>query len=219
MLASSPDSAPTKTDWRLSAVIITRSAVAPDKQSAVLYYHLMGTALKRLELPEVVLLRDHIPTPIGEMLLAAADGKLMALEFAGVQERFDYDLRFRFGDCRMTPARDPFGFCGRIAAYFKGDLHAIDDIPVNGGGTPFQQKVWAALRRIPCGETWSYSDLADAVGRPSATRAVGMINGRNPISIVVPCHRVIGKDGSLTGYGGGLDRKRWLLQHEHALLI
>ena len=91
--------------------------------------------------------------------------------------------------------------------------------PVDGGGTPFQQKVWAALRQIPCGETWSYSDLADVVGRPSATRAVGMINGRNPISIVVPCHRVIGKDGSLTGYGGGLDRKRWLLQHEHALLI
>ena len=179
-----------------------------------------AVALKKLEASTAVeLLRDHIPTPIGEMLMAAADGKLMALEFAGVQERFDYDLRFRFGDCRMTPARDPFGFCGRIAAYFKGDLHAIDDIPVDGGGTPFQQKVWAALRRIPCGETWSYSDLADEVGRPSATRAVGMINGRNPISIVVPCHRVIGKDGSLTGYGGGLDRKRWLLQHERALLI
>ena len=115
----------------------------------------------------VALLRDHIPTPIGELLMAAANGKLMALEFAGVQERFDYDLRFQFGDCRMTPARDPFGFCGRIAAYFKGDLHAIDDIPVDGGGTPFQQQVWAALRRIPCGETWSYSDLADAVGRPT----------------------------------------------------
>ena len=92
-------------------------------------------------------------------------------------------------------------------------------ITVDGGGTAFQRKVWAALREIPAGATKSYSDLAAAVGRPNAVRAVGMINGRNPISIVVPCHRVIGKDGSLTGYGGGLDRKRWLLQHEGALLV
>jgi methylated-DNA-[protein]-cysteine S-methyltransferase len=171
------------------------------------------------EAPAAELLCDRIATPVGDMMLAAADGKLLALEFSQARDRFDADLRFRFGDCRLVPARDPFGFSGRLRAYFGGDLAAIDGIPADGGGTPFQRAVWAALRRIRAGRTWSYSDLARAVGRPSATRAVGAINGRNPISIVVPCHRVIGKDGALTGYGGGLDRKRWLLRHEGALLI
>ena len=164
------------------------------------------------------LLTDKVESPIGDILLAAADGKLIALEFAQVRERFDADLRARFGDCVLTDAPNPFGLSDRIRAYFAGDLAALDDIAVDGGGTPFQRKVWNALREIPAGVTKSYSELAEAVGRPNAVRAVGMINGRNPISIVVPCHRVIGKDGSLTGYGGGLDRKRWLLQHEGALL-
>ena len=162
----------------------------------------------------VELLTDRIKSPIGDVLIAAADGKLIALEFAAVRERFDADLGFRFGDCRLKKAADPFGFSARIRAYFAGDLAALDGMAVDGGGTPFQRKVWAALRDIACGTTWTYSDLARTVGRPNAVRAVGMINGRNPISIVVPCHRVIGKDGSLTGYGGGLDRKRWLLRHE-----
>jgi methylated-DNA-[protein]-cysteine S-methyltransferase len=167
----------------------------------------------------VELLTDRIESPIGDILLAAVDGKLIALEFAQVRERFDADLRARFGDCALKNARNPFGFSARVRAYFRGDIEALDGIPVDGGGTAFQRKVWAALRDIPAGATKSYSDLARAVGRPNAVRAVGMINGRNPISIVVPCHRVIGKDGSLTGYGGGLDRKRWLLQHEGALLV
>jgi methylated-DNA-[protein]-cysteine S-methyltransferase len=165
------------------------------------------------------LLTDTVKSPIGDVLLAAADGKLIALEFVEARERFDSDLQARFGACVLKPARNPFGFSDRIRAYFGGDLAALDDIPVDGGGTAFQRKVWATLRKIPAGATKSYSDLAKAVGRPNAIRAVGMINGRNPISIVVPCHRVIGKDGSLTGYGGGLDRKRWLLQHEGALLV
>jgi methylated-DNA-[protein]-cysteine S-methyltransferase len=165
------------------------------------------------------LLTDKVKSPIGDVLLAAADGKLIALEFAQVRERFDADLKSRFGDRTLKPARNPFGFSDRVRAYFRGELAALDDIPVDGGGTAFQRKVWKALRDIPAGATKSYSELAGAVGRPNAVRAVGMINGRNPISIVVPCHRVIGKDGSLTGYGGGLDRKRWLLQHEGALLV
>ena len=165
------------------------------------------------------LLTDTVKSPIGDILIAAADGRLIALEFAQVRERFDSDLKARFGDCTLKPARNPFGFSDRIRAYFRGDLAALDDIPVDGGGTAFQRKVWKALRKIPAGATKTYSELAETVGRPNAVRAVGMINGRNPISIVVPCHRVIGKDGSLTGYGGGLDRKRWLLQHEGVLLV
>jgi len=165
------------------------------------------------------LLTDKIKSPIGDILIAAADGKLIALEFAQVRERFDADLRSRFGDVRLTGRPNPFGLSKRIRAYFAGKLSVLDDIAVDGGGTPFQQEVWHALREIPAGATKTYSELAEAVGRPNAVRAVGMINGRNPISIVVPCHRVIGKDGSLTGYGGGLDRKRWLLQHEGALLV
>lgn len=164
------------------------------------------------------LLTDRIKSPIGDVLIAAADGKLLALEFTAVRERFDADLEFRFGHCKLKKSPDPFGFSGRIRAYFAGDLAAVDKLPADGGGTAFQRKVWTTLRAIPCGTTWSYSDLAHAVGRPSAVRAVGMINGRNPVSIVVPCHRVIGKDGALTGYGGGLDRKRWLLRHEGALV-
>ena len=105
---------------------------------------------------------------------------------------------------------------GALAAYFEGELSSIEALPVATGGTDFQRSVWAALRAIPAGETRSYSALATSVGRPAAVRAVGLANGANPIGIVVPCHRVIGKDASLTGYGGGLERKRWLLAHEGA---
>jgi len=106
-----------------------------------------------------------------------------------------------------------FEFCS-LDAYFAGDLTAIDDVPVATNGTPFQRTVWAALRRIPAGTTTSYGALAASIGYPSAMRAVGLANGANPVAIIVPCHRVIGADHSLTGYGGGLPRKRWLLEHE-----
>ena len=103
----------------------------------------------------------------------------------------------------------------RLAAYFDGDLGALDGIPVAlACGTPFQRQVWLTLREIPAGVTWSYAELARRIGRPSAIRAVGAANGANPVPIVLPCHRVIGTNGSLVGYGGGLDRKRWLLAHE-----
>jgi methylated-DNA-[protein]-cysteine S-methyltransferase len=104
-----------------------------------------------------------------------------------------------------------------LAAYFSGDLTAIDTLTVAPDGTPFQRRVWAALRTIPPGSTWSYAELAAAVG--SVARAVGAANGANPVALVVPCHRVIGADGGLVGYGGGLPIKRWLLRHEGALLL
>ena len=106
-----------------------------------------------------------------------------------------------------------------LEAYFGGDLEAIDAIAVARPGTPFQRKVWAELRRIPCSRTISYGELAERIGQPTAVRAVGTANGANPISIFVPCHRVIGANGTLTGYGGGLENKRWLLVHEGAWLI
>src|SRR5439155_26921038 len=107
----------------------------------------------------------------------------------------------------------------RLRRYLDGELHALDDIDVDLGGTPFQQRVWAALRKIPVGVTRSYGELARAIGKPAAVRAVGLANGKNPVSLVVPCHRVIGSDGKLVGYGGGIERKRWLPPHERALLV
>jgi methylated-DNA-[protein]-cysteine S-methyltransferase len=105
-----------------------------------------------------------------------------------------------------------------MRAYFKGDIAAIDRLPVDDTvGTPFQRSIWRALRRIPKGKTISYAELARRIGKPRAVRAAGLANGQNPISIVVPCHRVIGSNGTLTGYGGGIERKRWLLEHEGAL--
>ncbi|MBV9266742.1 MAG: methylated-DNA--[protein]-cysteine S-methyltransferase, partial [Acidobacteriaceae bacterium] len=101
-----------------------------------------------------------------------------------------------------------------VSRYFSGELEAINALPVRTAGTPFQREVWRTLREIPCGTTISYAQLAVRIGRPSAVRAVGLANGSNPIAIVVPCHRVIGSDGSLSGYGGGIERKRWLLEHE-----
>jgi methylated-DNA-[protein]-cysteine S-methyltransferase len=114
----------------------------------------------------------------------------------------------------LAPARNPHGLTARLAAYFAGNLHTIDTIPTRTAGTLFQQSVWRALRDIPCGTTISYSELARRIGRPEAIRAVGTANGANPIGVVVPCHRVIGANGTLTGYGGGIERKRWLLAHE-----
>lgn len=160
------------------------------------------------------ILSDRIETPIGTMTLLARDGSLLLLEFTDVDQRIDNEIKRRFGDCEIIPADDPFGLSSRVRAYFDGDLQAIDDIPTDGGGTDFQRRVWAELKRIPCGVTISYGELARRLGDRNAMRAVGLANGRNPIAVVVPCHRVIGADGSLTGYGGGIERKKWLLAHE-----
>jgi methylated-DNA-[protein]-cysteine S-methyltransferase len=162
-------------------------------------------------------LTDEVPSAVGRIVIAARDERLVSLDFGHCRGRMLADLAARYGPARLKPARDPFGVSGRINAYLAGDLGAVDDILVEPGGTPFQREVWMALRRVPAGTTVTYAQLARTVGRPAASRAVGAANGRNPVSIVIPCHRMIGSDGSLTGYGGGLHRKRWLLGHEGAI--
>jgi methylated-DNA-[protein]-cysteine S-methyltransferase len=151
-----------------------------------------------------------LPSPIGQLTLIAEDGRLTGL-YMDVQRHRPASATFgTAGD----PADEPFASAARqLAAYFAGDLTTFD-LPLAPTGTDFQRRVWSALLTIPYGETWSYAELARRVG--SASRAVGLANGKNPIALVIPCHRVIGSDGSLTGYGGGLDRKRYLLHLETA---
>ncbi|MCU1263145.1 MAG: methylated-DNA--protein-cysteine methyltransferase [Bryobacterales bacterium] len=163
------------------------------------------------------LLIDRVETPIGELLLVADDlGKLRAVDWADYEPRMLRLLRLHYGKdgFHLDPARNPHGLRERINRYFAGDIDAIDEIPVETAGTAFQRSVWYELRKIASGAPVSYGTLARQIARPKAVRAVGLANGSNPIGIVVPCHRVIGSNGSLTGYGGGLERKRWLLEHE-----
>ncbi len=157
------------------------------------------------------LLVDHITTPVGKLAIVADEtGRLHAVGFMDGHARMELALE----QGAPTPAKNPGGFTDALRAYFDGELAAIDGLKVAFGGTAFQRDVWRGLLTIPCGETRSYGDLARQVGRPKAVRAVGLANGSNPLAIVVPCHRVIGSNGTLTGYGGGLERKRWLLEHE-----
>lgn len=164
------------------------------------------------------LLLGRVKSPIGAILVACKGETLLALEFADARDRMMAALRRRHGDFAPVETVDPAGVCTRIGAYLLGELDALDDIAVDGGGTEFQRKVWVELRRIAPGQVVSYGALARRMGIPSSVRAVARANALNPISIVVPCHRVIGSDGSLTGYGGGLPRKRWLLEHEGVVL-
>jgi methylated-DNA-[protein]-cysteine S-methyltransferase len=167
--------------------------------------------------PEIVL--DRLASPVGDVVVAVHDGRLCATGFDDGTEWVINHLLRRFGPrCRVVEGDDPSGASSRLRAYFAGELHVLDDIVVDTGGTLFQQEVWMALRDIPVGETRTYGQLAARLGRPGAARAVGITNSRNPIGIVVPCHRVVGADGTLTGYAGGLDRKRWLLHHEGVTL-
>jgi methylated-DNA-[protein]-cysteine S-methyltransferase len=166
------------------------------------------------------LLMDRLDTPLGELFLVAdEDGNLRATSWSDYETHLCPSLALHYGKNGFTiePARNPGGLTQAISRYFAGELTAIDSLPVQTAGTPFQREVWRALREIPCGTTISYAALAKRIGRPNAVRAVGLANGSNPVGIVVPCHRVIGSDGSLTGYGGGIERKRWLLRHECAL--
>jgi methylated-DNA-[protein]-cysteine S-methyltransferase len=163
------------------------------------------------------LFSDQLATPIGTLMLAAdASGSLRVALFAEDEEIIRRQLRLDYGDRGFTlePARNPHGLTDAIARYFAGELCIIDTLPVATAGTPFQREVWHALREIPYGTTTSYGQLAQHIGRPAAVRAVGTANGANPVAVIVPCHRVIGANGSLTGYGGGIERKRWLLNHE-----
>ena len=163
------------------------------------------------------LLTETLTTPIGKlMVIYDEEDRLRATDWTNYDDRMRRLLGRHYGADRftLTPAPRSNGLISAIAAYFEGELEAIDSLPTATEGTPFQKRVWLALRDIPAGQTVSYGELAKRIGRPAAVRAVGLTNGANPIGIVVPCHRVIGSDGSLTGYGGGLERKRWLLDHE-----
>lgn len=159
------------------------------------------------------LLTDWLETPIGAMKLVVKDDQLVLLDFADNAARIHKLLEKRFPNYALEPAPLP-QFSSAVSAYFAGELSLIHKLPVDSGGTAFQRAVWSALKGIPVGATWSYLELARCVGNPAAVRAVGMTNGLNPISLALPCHRVIGANGSLTGYAGGLERKKWLLEHE-----
>ena len=159
-----------------------------------------------------------ICTPVGALTVALRDGAACAIGFdeqwpallAVIERRFARVARLRWCE---APHRDA---CSRIVRYFDGDLAALDGVRVDADGTPFQRAVWSELRAIAPGATLSYAALARAVGAPRAIRAIGRANAQNPVSLVVPCHRVIASDGTLRGYAGGLARKAWLLDHERA---
>lgn len=161
---------------------------------------------------------DSIATPIGEMLVVVDEQeRLRALGWADLKDRLQRQLTAAYGSTLTLQSRPTSASIrNALHGYLEGKLDAIDSIAVETGGTAFQRAVWGELRRIPAGTTLSYRELAIRIGRPKAVRAVGHANGANPIGVVVPCHRLIGSNGSLTGYGGGLHRKRWLLDHEAA---
>lgn len=166
----------------------------------------------------------RMPTPIGEMLVVVDDlQRFRALDWTDHEDRMRLLLRRRLGPeasgLRVVDRPLPAPVRRKLDDYFAGDMQILDGISVETSGTAFQASVWRALRAIPAGTTISYGMLAARIGRPKAVRAVGLANGANPIGIVVPCHRVIGADASLTGYGGGLERKCWLLRHEGAIGI
>jgi methylated-DNA-[protein]-cysteine S-methyltransferase len=159
---------------------------------------------------------DRLESEIGIIWVVSDGQSLCAVEFADYEARLHKLLGRRYRDYQLQDRVNDQGFSDRLREYLNGDLAAVQDLPVNPGGTVFQRQVWQGLRQIPPGETWSYGQLATHLGNPKACRAVGMANSLNPIAIVIPCHRVIGAKGKLTGYAGGLDRKSWLLNHESA---
>jgi methylated-DNA-[protein]-cysteine S-methyltransferase len=154
-------------------------------------------------------------SPLSPLLLVTDDdGMLRVLEFADLESRMLRLLREHYGTYTLNDGPAPAAITRSLDAYFNGEIDALDDIPTATGGTPFQREVWRALRTILPGVTISYGQLAEKIGRAGSARAVGAANGANPIPIVVPCHRVIGANGTLTGFASGLPRKRWLLDHE-----
>jgi methylated-DNA-[protein]-cysteine S-methyltransferase len=158
----------------------------------------------------------RLPSPLGVLLVMTdSAGALRALDWEDHAARMHALLRRQYGPgVALTESTAPATLRQALADYFDGALAALDALPVATAGTQFQREVWMALRQIPAGTTESYGALAKRISRPAAVRAVGAANGANPVSLVLPCHRVIGADDTLTGYGGGLERKRWLLEHE-----
>jgi methylated-DNA-[protein]-cysteine S-methyltransferase len=165
--------------------------------------------------PPEQLTLDRIQTPIGVALVVTdGDGVLRAFNWTDYEDDMSQWLRRRYPTAQRVEGAGPLR--PAFDAYFAGEIRAFANVRWMGAGTAFQLQVWETLCAIPAGETISYATLAERIGRPTAVRAVGLANGSNPVALVVPCHRVIGSNGSLTGYGGGLPRKRWLLQHEGA---
>lgn len=162
----------------------------------------------------------RLATPVGDILVVTDEREsILALDFADFEPRMLQRLRRRHGALTpeaMRTSSTPITVQRALEAYFSGHIEALRPLAVKAGGTAFQALVWNELCRTPAGATLSYSQLAAAIGRPSAVRAVGLANGANPVALVVPCHRIIGANGTLTGYAGGLDRKLWLLNHERA---
>lgn len=168
------------------------------------------------------LLEDKIATPLGPLwVICDEQYQLRAVEWEEHSNRMEQllNIHYRAQGYERVAASNPDGLSQKLADYFSGDLSVIESLPTATAGTPFQRQVWQALRSIPCGQVMHYGQLADTLGRPGAARAVGAANGSNPVSIVVPCHRVIGRNGTMTGYAGGVSRKEWLLRHEGYLLL
>jgi len=159
---------------------------------------------------------DYVASPLGQLVLVVDQGRLCALDYADCEERMMRLLERRYGPVDLSPAHDQQGFSGRVRAYFDGDYGALEDIAVAASGTTFQEQVWAELRLIPPGSVRSYGEVAARMRRSCAYRAVGAANALNPVTIVLPCHRLVGANASLRGYSGGLERKQWLLEHEGA---
>jgi methylated-DNA-[protein]-cysteine S-methyltransferase len=159
---------------------------------------------------------DRLESPIGTIVLITDGEALRALDFLDFEPRMRRLLKLHYGPRTLVEKPENLGIKRCLLTYFSGDLNSLDNVVVHTEGSAFQRRVWAHLRKIRAGTTITYGELAKRIGRPSASRAVGLANGSNPIAIVVPCHRVIGASGALTGYGGGIERKRWLLRHEAA---
>ena len=157
---------------------------------------------------------DRYKSPIGEIVMLVDDGRLCYLDFADNDGRLEQLLTARYGEFSLTPEPNPLNLRERLAHYFAGRWDAFDGLELSTDGTDFQRRVWRSLRTIPPGKAISYRRLASAIKKPRAIRAVAGANARNPIAIIIPCHRVIAADGSLAGYAGGVERKSWLLNHE-----
>src|SRR5580704_10123876 len=157
------------------------------------------------------LFQHEFESPVGVVYVVSDGTSLRAVEFEGHEDRWQRQLARYYEEFTLHAMAKPNDAIARLKDYFAGDLHAVDNLAVATNGTAFQQQVWAALRTIPAGTTVSYGTIAARIGRPTACRAVGLANGSNPIGIFVPCHRVVGANQGLTGYGGGIQRKQWLL--------
>lgn len=162
---------------------------------------------------------DRLDSALGTLTIVTDATHLCALEYEGYGDRMMSLLQRCYDTIELQPKANPLGITQKLVSYLDGNYDAMVDIPVNPGGTPFQQKVWHQLTSIPRGHTWTYGELAAALDKPTAARAVGMANSKNPIVIVIPCHRVIGASQTLTGYSGGIERKKWLLDHEGVDLL